>query len=142
MYLIPAHILILFALLFVSPAYAGQQNHDFSGIYQCVGKDKSEGSYRGTVRIKRVPEHSKELFSAYSFELEVADYGKYPGFAVGNGHQLAIYFAHTAHQSNQDFGIGIANFKKNNQGKWSFQKFYYEPAFKGGNHGFENCLQQ
>jgi hypothetical protein len=123
-------------------AQAAFKGDDLSGEYSCIGKDSSEGSYKGTVRMKLKPEQSSGKYSAYDFELEVPGYGKYPGHAAGNGHKLAIYFAHVDAAKNQDFGIGIANFKRNSQDKWTFRKFYYQPKFKGGNHGLENCTQK
>ena len=39
-------------------------------------------------------------------------------------------------------GTGIANFNRNSKGKWTIRKFYYEPDYKGGNHGFEQCAQR
>jgi hypothetical protein len=57
------------------------------------------------------------------------------------GQRSANNFALTD-QSTQDYGTGIASFSKNKAGKWSFSKYYYEPAFKGGNFGMERCTQQ
>jgi hypothetical protein len=54
---------------------------------------------------------------------------------------MAIHFANTD-PSTLDYGTGIARFTKGKGGKWSFSKFYYEPAYKGGNHGLETCTQQ
>ena len=31
---------------------------------------------------------------------------------------------------------------KNKQGKLAFHKFYYEPEFKGGNNGVEDCVKR
>lgn len=54
---------------------------------------------------------------------------------------MAIHFALTD-PGTQDYGTGIASFKQNKQGQWSFSKYYYEPAFKGGNHGTEECVRR
>lgn len=27
------------------------------------------------------------------------------------------------------------------KGQWRFTKYYYQPEYKGGNHGFETCEQ-
>lgn len=118
------------------------QGPDFSGQYTCVGDDFKEGKYQGLVTIKLIPQHSTQTYGAYQFELSVAGFGKYPGHAAAFQHTMAIYFANTQHDKNHDFGTGIANFSKNAKGKWTFKKFYYEPEFKGGNHGFETCTQQ
>lgn len=68
-------------------------------------------------------------------------YGTYLGQAVAQGTQLAVHFALTD-QSTKDYGTGIASFAKNDAGKWNFDKYYYEPEFKGGNFGTENCVQR
>ncbi|HJV01327.1 MAG TPA: hypothetical protein VJ752_12310 [Burkholderiaceae bacterium] len=51
---------------------------------------------------------------------------------------MAIHFALTD-QSTKDYGTAIATFAESRDGKWSFHKFYYEPEFKGGNFGVEDC---
>jgi len=52
-----------------------------------------------------------------------------------------MHFALTD-QKTRDFGTGIATIRKNKQGKLSFHKYYYEPEFKGGNYGFEDCVRR
>ncbi|OIR04198.1 hypothetical protein GALL_136800 [mine drainage metagenome] len=37
---------------------------------------------------------------------------------------------------------GIATVSGNRQGKTAFHKFYYEPEFKGGNNGVEDCVKR
>lgn len=113
---------------------------DLSGTYSCTGDDTQEGPYTGIVTLALVPDQSVGDHGAYTFKLEVPGYGAYPGHAAGQGKTLAIYFANTD-PSTKDYGTGLATFKKNNKGKWAFRKFYYEPEFKGGNHGFERCTQ-
>lgn len=137
----------IFCLLFSSMAcFANAQTSytgpDFSGQYTCTGEDRHEGQYQGEVSMQLQAQYSSGEYAAYVFELSVPGYGKYPGHAAGYKNNLAIYFAHTEHSHNQDFGTGIATFSKNAQGKWSFRKFYYEPEFKGGNTGFETCTQK
>jgi len=122
-------------------AQASFNGQDFSGVYSCSGEDSHEGQYKGSVSMKLLPQHSTGEYAAYTFELSLPGYGKYPGHAAGYKNNLAIYFAHTQHSKNQDFGTGIATFTQNPKGKWSFHKYYYEPMFKGGNHGFETCTQ-
>lgn len=136
--------LILAACLFVAntvahaaPAFRGP---DLSGVYNCKGVDAHEGEYTGTVTLELVREQSTGSYGAYRFKLEVPGYGTYPGQAAANGTQMGIHFALTD-QSTKDYGTGIANFTKK-QGKWSFRKFYYEPEFKGGNYGTEECVQR
>jgi hypothetical protein len=119
------------------PAFSGP---DLSGIYDCQGDDSHEGKYSGTVTLQLVPSQSLNQYAAYKFKLEVPEYGTYLGQAAANGTQVAMHFALTD-QSTKDYGTGIASFKKNKAGKWSFSKFYYEPEFKGGNYGTEECTQ-
>ena len=119
------------------PAFTGP---NFSGVYDCTGKDDHEGPYTGTVTMELIPSQSTKQYGSYRFQLEVPGYGVYPGEAATYGTQAAIHFALTD-QSTKDYGTGIANFKKNKKGKWTFKKFYYEPEFKNGNFGFEECTQ-
>ena len=134
-HLIPALLLGLCAL----PAAAAVP--DFSGTYDCKGEDGHDGAYTSTVTLKWVKEQSLGDYAAYAFEMKVPGYGTYPGHAAATGMTAAIYFANTD-QSNKDFGTGIAQFGKTPSGKWQFSKFYYEPDYKGGNHGTETCVQQ
>lgn len=120
------------------PAFTGQ---DFSGVYDCTGDDSHEGKYTGTVTMELVRSQSLNNYGAYKFKLEVSNYGTYLGQAAAHGTNVAMHFALTD-QSTKDYGTGIASFKKNKAGKWSFSKFYYEPDFKGGNYGTEECAQR
>nr|WP_269106618.1 hypothetical protein [Massilia sp. TS11] len=120
------------------PAFTGT---DYSGVYDCKGKDDHEGDYTGTVTLQLVPAQSVGEYGAYQFKLEVPGYGAYPGQAAAHGKQMAIHFALTD-QSTKDYGTGIASFSKRKDGKWSFRKFYYEPEFKGGNFGMEDCVRR
>jgi hypothetical protein len=54
---------------------------------------------------------------------------------------MAIHFANTDPKE-ADYGTGLATFSKNKAGKWTFHKWYYEPAYKGGNFGTEDCVQR
>ncbi len=127
---------------------AGQASAvDFSGVYACTGKDAHEGNYTGTVTMQLRPEHSKGADASYDFELAVAEYGTYKGHAAVHGMHAAMHFALPMQNgeyggATHDFGTGIAEFKKNRQGRWTFRKFYFEPAFKGGNTGIEQCVKQ
>ncbi|PTT83086.1 hypothetical protein DBR42_16265, partial [Pelomonas sp. HMWF004] len=111
---------------------------DYSGRYDCQGLDDHEGPYAGTVTLALVREQSSGRHGAYRFELEVPGYGRYPGQAASNGAQMAIHFVLTD-PSTQDYGTGIATFSKTRDGRWQFRKWYYQPAFKGGNFGSETC---
>lgn len=132
-------LLLLTASTLVQAApFTGQ---DFSGVYQCTGDDAHEGKYTGTVTMTLKPEHSRGQYASYDFKLEVPGYGTYLGHAAANGSNVAMHFA-LKDQSTKDYGTGIATVKKNKQGKWSFHKFYFEPEFKGGNTGVEDCVKQ
>jgi hypothetical protein len=114
---------------------------DLSGVYSCQGDDSHEGKYTAIATLQLIPEQSLGKNGAYMFKLEVPGYGTYPGHAATQGTTAAIYFANTD-PGTKDFGTGIASFRKNNNGKWTFKKFYYEPEFKDGNYGFESCIQK
>ena len=136
--------LFLFMTLVSVAVFAGQT--DFSGEYDCKGLDSHEGPYTGVVTMKLRPEHSKEGYSSYDFKLEVPGFGVYSGHAAAQGHFVAMHFALPSEGGvyggkTQDFGTGIAEMKQKH-GKWSFKKFYFEPAFKGGNTGTEECTHR
>jgi hypothetical protein len=134
--------LLMTSVSVTSVAQAAPFNgQDFSGVYQCTGDDAHEGKYTGTVTMQLKPEHSRDKYASYDFKLEVPGYGTYLGHAAANGNHVAMHFA-LQDQSTRDFGTGIATIKKNKQGKWSFHKFYFEPEFKGGNTGVEDCVKQ
>jgi hypothetical protein len=135
---------ILLAILFAAvpalakPTFTGQ---DYSGVYDCTGDDSHEGKYTGKVTLKLNPAQSTGEYSAYDFKLEVPGFGTYLGEAAAEGDRLAMHFA-LIDQKTRDFGTGIATIKKNKQGKLGFHKYYYEPEFKGGNYGFEDCVRK
>jgi hypothetical protein len=114
---------------------------DLSGVYTCTGDDAHEGQYTGTVTMQRKPEHSKGSYASYDFKLEVPGYGTYLGHAAANGNIAAMHFA-LIDQTTKDYGTGIAQFNVNAQGQLTFHKFYYEPEFKGGNTGLEDCVRK
>lgn len=114
---------------------------NYGGVYDCTGNDTHEGPYTGTVTLQLVREQSTGKYGAYRFLLEVPGYGAYPGHAAARDNTMAIYFALTD-ASTKDYGTGIARFSKAKSGKWQFRKYYYEPEFKGGNHGMETCVQR
>jgi len=125
------------------PAVAAQPftGKDYSGIYDCTGDDASEGKYTGTVTLQLNQEQSSGDYGAYDYKLVVPDYGTYPGQAVALGKTLAIHFALTDSRS-KDYGTGIATVARNKKGKLAFHKFYYEPEFRGGNNGVEDCVMR
>lgn len=121
----------------VAPAVAYQ---DYSGVYTCTGDDAHEGKYTGTVTMTLKPEHSHDSYASYDFKLEVPEYGTYLGHAAANGNNIAMHFGLTD-QTTKDYGTGIAKMIRNAKGQWSFHKFYFEPEFKGGNTGIEDCVK-
>ncbi len=114
---------------------------DFSGVYECTGDDAHEGKYTGTVTMKLIPEQSTAEYGAYSFKLVVPQYGTYLGEAAALDKNIAMHFA-LVDPVPHDFGTGIAIMQQNKQGKLVFHKYYYEPDFKGGNYGFEDCVMK
>ncbi len=135
--------LLMAALLSSMPAFAATvfTGQDYSGVYDCTGDDAHEGKYTGTVTMKLNRAQSAGIYGAYEFKLEVPGFGVYHGEAATEGDKVAIHFG-LAQPGSQDHGIGIATMKKNAQGKWSFRKSYYEPEYKGGNTGTEECVKK
>ncbi len=140
-------LLSILCLLCAAPAPAAPAaasrytGPDYSGLYICTGNDSHEGPYKGTVTLTLVRAQSSGAYGAYDFKLEVPGFGAYPGQAAARGNQMAIHFANTD-PATKDYGTGIATFVKNKAGKWTFHKYYYEPEFKGGNFGTEDCVHQ
>lgn len=134
---------LLFVVIFLPLSALAKANFtgvDFSGEYDCTGNDDHEGKYTGRVTLELVPSQSFGGYGAYHFKLEAPGYGLYLGQAAANGMQMAIHFA-LIDQSTKDYGTGIASFAKTKNGKWMFHKYYYEPEFKSGNFGEEECVQ-
>ncbi|MGP1718488.1 MAG: hypothetical protein ACTS9Y_15050 [Methylophilus sp.] len=120
---------------------------DLSGVYDCRGEDAHEGEYTGIVTMKLRREHSKGADASYDFQLEVPDYGVYNGHAAAHGMHAAMHFSLPMENGEyggktNDFGTGIAKFTKAANGQLRFRKFYFEPAFKGGNTGVEECVRR
>ena len=139
-------VLSLILLITISLSFAANKTPsfigpDFSGVYACKGLGAHEGEYKGKVTLKLKKEHSQAQYASYDFLLEVPGFGKYPGHMAANGLSAAMHFA-LEDQSTHDFGTGISEFSKNAKGQWQFHKFYFEPQFKGGNSGFEDCVKQ
>jgi hypothetical protein len=120
------------------PTFTGQ---DYSGVYDCKGNDAHEGPYTGVVTMTLNRAQSTANFGAYQFKLEVPGYGAYLGEAAAEGDRLAVHFA-LKDQTTKDYGTGIATMKKDKSGHWAFHKYYYEPEFKGGNYGLEDCTRR
>lgn len=131
------------ALLLAGACSAGAAtpaSPDYSGVYDCKGVDKSEGPYTATVNLDAVPAQSENGWRSYNFKMDVPGYGIYRGQAVSRGNQLAIHFA-LDDPGPKDFGTGLATVSTRG-GRTTYTKFYYEPEFKGGNHGTETCVRR
>ena len=59
-------------------------SHDFTGHYQCEGKDSTEGSYQGEVIMNKKVEFTQEDYASYDFVLKVPGFGDYHVFAAGS----------------------------------------------------------
>jgi len=140
----PALKVLAFAFLLLAAACAHAQSAytgpDYSGTYQCTGKDKADGDFTGKVTLTLNRKQSTGGYGAYDFTLEAPPFGKYVGEAAAQGRQMAMRFANTD-QKDKDYGTGIATFSRA-KGKWKFSSYYYEPEYKGGNYGTEECVQQ
>lgn len=110
---------------------------DYSGVYTCRGEDHHDGKYKGTLTLKMDRMQSTGPYGAYSLTLKVPDYGTYTGEAVSLNKTLALRFALS--KSSDDHGLGIATVKTDHRGVVSFRKYYYEPDYKKGNWGMEEC---
>ena len=122
---------------------------DFSGSYQCYGHDKHDGEYKGaivTLAQDKTNSDLKHQNGAYHFSLTEPDGITYTGEAAVSGTHMAIYFENTSPSAKDDRGVGIAKItqKKDANGKitTTFHKFYYEPAYQGGNNGYETCVKR
>ncbi|CAG0961695.1 hypothetical protein MTYP_00765 [Methylophilaceae bacterium] len=136
-------MLLVFSAIFPRLLHAADEftATDYSGVYDCKGVDGHEGEYAGTVTLSIRPAYSSGNYASYDFKLEVPEYGAYLGHAAGNGNHLAMHFALTDPAS-RDFGTGIAKFRTDAQGRQTFHKFYFQPEYKGGNSGIEDCVKR
>jgi hypothetical protein len=128
--------LLFLALGFVGTGASAQ---DYSGVYDCVGMDYNEGEFVGTVTMTLEESHSNDDYQSYTFILEVPDFGVYNGFAAAKGEHAGIYFA-LDDKANEDYGVSTARFFTDSEGRINFHKFYFEPNYKGGNTGTEDCV--
>ena len=113
---------------------------DLSGEYTCTGDDQKDGKFEATMTLALDKAHSNETFAGYKFQLKAHDGTLYSGSATGDSANLAITF-NNHDVSKKDFGTGIGKAVKNKSGKVQIEKFYYEPEYKGGDHGTETCVR-
>jgi hypothetical protein len=121
--------------------------YDFSGVYSCKGNDVHYGKFSGKITLTKKAAHSNQRNTSYDFKLEVPGYGIYPGHAAAQGLNVAMHYAYNDGKSSiygtdsHHFGTGISQFNRSKEGKWRFEKFYYEPEMNGANTGTETCVQ-
>jgi hypothetical protein len=120
------------------PAFTGP---DFSGVYDCKGNDEHDGAYQGALTLKLVPAQSFGEYGAYTLTSEVAGLGTYSGYAAVQGKHMSMYFG-LADPKPKDYGTGVASFAKGKSGKWTFHLYYFEPEYRGGNYGLEDCVRR
>lgn len=138
-YAVSAMMLLASLNVYAQKVVPAAHYQDYSGVYTCTGNDAHEGKYTGTVTMTLKPEHSHDQYASYDFKLEVPEYGTYLGHAAANGSNVAMHFALAG---TKDYGTGIAKVTRNTKGQWTFHKFYFEPEYKGGNTGTEDCVKQ
>ncbi|OAM53055.1 hypothetical protein A7981_06435 [Methylovorus sp. MM2] len=134
-------VLALVALLitnitYAQPAFTGV---NYSGLYDCKGNNEQVGDYSVVVklRLNRISSYGK--FGAYYYEVETENSVLYAGQAAVDGNRMAISF-NLSEKRSAEHSTGIATMKKNPQGRWSFQKLYYESDDSGGIYGKETCV--
>lgn len=126
------------ALADAPPAFTGE---DLSGSYQCEGHDAKDGKYKATLTLTLNRTQSAWNFSAYEVKIAIpGQNGSYVGNAVADGKRLAMSFAYTDMNAH-DFGTAIVAIGKDASSKVTLSKYYYQPAYKGGNYGTEECVR-
>jgi len=120
------------------PAFTG---NNYSGEYQCKGSNDQVGDYEMVVRLKLNRISSHGTFGAYSYETETENSVVYAGQAAADGNRIAVSFNLTeAH--GVEHSTGIATMKKNEVGRWTFKRLYYEGDDNGGIYGTETCVMK
>jgi hypothetical protein len=132
---------LLLAAAFAVPAAAVADTAtapDFSGTYACTGTDSHDGDFKATMTLTRDKKNSSGSHAGYVFQMK-DDHTVYDGSAAAHGKLVAITFANQD-ASKKDFGTSIATVTEEKAGGFKFEKFYYEPEYKGGGHGVETCV--
>lgn len=120
------------------PKFTGK---NFSGDYECKGKNESVGDYEVFVSLKLNLMNSHNNFAVYDFNTETTNKVIYFGQAIANGTRLAMTFK-LSNSKNVEFSTGIGEFKSAGKNRWSFSNTYYEPDDTGGNFGSEQCIMK
>lgn len=113
--------------------------NDLSGTYDCTGKDAHDGAFKATVTLKLDPRNSPGRFAGYAYTMQVEGFGLYVGSAAAHGDHLAITFANQ-NPEKKDYGTGIATVQRTKSGV-KLEKYYFQPEYESGNHGFETCVR-
>lgn len=125
-------------LVQAKPAFTGV---NYSGEYLCKGTNDQVGDYELVARLKLNKVSSYGTFGAYSYETETENSVVYTGQAAADGNRIAVSFNLTeAH--GVEHSTGIATMKKNELGRWTFKRLYYESDDNGGIYGTENCVMK
>lgn len=114
---------------------------DLGGTYDCSGQDGRDGDFSAVLTLSRNAEHSADGHDSYALTLEVAKGGHYKGAALVRGRTLAMSFALDGTDAT-DRGVGLGTVSYTRAGQARLRKFYFEPEYKGGNHGFEDCTRR
>ena len=132
--------LLLTILLFSSMANAKSvfTGQNYSGTYNCKGSNEQVGDYEVTVRLKLNRVSSYGHFGAYYYETETENSVVYNGHAIADGNRLSIALE-LSEGRNSEPSVGTAVIKRDENGRLSFRKNYYEPDDNGGNYGSEHC---
>lgn len=129
-------ILMFSGLAEAKPAFTGP---NYSGVYTCKGTNDQIGDYQVQVTLKLNRISSYDKFGAYFYETETENSVVYNGHAVADSNRLSITLQVSDRRSAEN-SIGFATMKKDERGRWTFRKHYYEPDDNGGVNGTEYCV--
>jgi len=141
MYRFALALLLSLPTLCLAAAPLPFSGEDLSGTYSCTGHDAADGDYQATVTLTMSLAQSTGTHGDYTLKMEVPGDGIYLGSVVANGDNFAITFTPTAPGS-KDYGTGLGTVSSNTRGQIVLSKFYYEPEYRGGDHGTEDCVRQ
>lgn len=131
-------LLLCGASAFAAGPFTG---NDISGVYTCTGQDVKDGAYTITATFRINHDQSTGNQGSYQVHWTVPGLGDYVGIAVSDGSYIAASFANTKPGS-KDYGLGLATTNVDMRNQLHFSNFYFEPDYKGGDHGTEDCVQQ
>lgn len=120
-------------------SFAAFASQDLSGSYACTGRDSHDGDFKVTMTLALDKKQSRGDHTAYIFKMDDGGHATYSGSVVASGSVAAVTFMNDD-ASKKDFGTGLAKVTKDKDGAFKFEKFYYEPEYKGGGNGVETCV--